>query len=76
MLFLQTPSTTAHAANAQAEQWRDQAAQWAIQTERWHALWTWEIVSTILLLILLGVLFWQHVEIQKQLDRLLNRTNP
>ena len=74
ILAAATPSTTAHAANAQAEQWRDEAAQWALQTARWNSFWTWEIITTIVLLILLGVLLWQNAELKKLVTRILNRT--
>lgn len=75
MLFaIKPPATVAHTANAQAEQWRDQAAQWAIQTARWNSLWTWEIVTGLLVLILLGVLLYQNAELKKLLRRALNLT--
>ena len=69
---IKPPATVAHTANAQAEQWRDAAAQWAIQTARWNSLWTWEIITTIAVLILLGVLLWQNAELKKLLRRLVN----
>ena len=75
LLAIQPPATTAHAANAQAEQWRDQAAQWAIQAHQWSALWAWEIVTGVVVLAALGVLIWQNVELKRQVQRLINRTS-
>ena len=74
MLAAHIPATTAHSANAQAEQWRDQAAQWAIQTERWQALWGFEIASAVVVIVLLAVLVWQNSELKELIVRLLNRT--
>jgi len=74
-LAIQPPATTAHAANAQAQQWKDEAAQWAIQTERWHALWGWEIGTALVVILLLAVLVWQNTELKRQVQRLINRTS-
>ncbi len=69
---IKPPATVAHAANAQAEQWRDEAAQWAVQTARWNSLWTWEIITTVAVLILLGVVLYQNAELKKLVNRLIN----
>ena len=73
MLLAVTPSTTAHAANAAAEQWRDEAAQWALLTARWNTLWTWEIISGAFMFVMLIILVVQMFHLNDQIRLLRER---